>query len=171
MTNFFQDDLRAASALLYRRETSSVISDSLEDLSVRLGDISNIGPSEDTTGDRYEKDIREIVEYFEQNCQVKQSKKTTCPSLADNTRSKKIESLILKVAEKQSRARHGKHGGQVQQHLQVCDGIVRSKLPLFDQAQESGGARRKKAVITNNNNTILDNLAHDHVEIVDRKCD
>merc|ERR1712059_9209 len=44
---------------------------------------------------------------------------------------------IKRVAENKTRARLGGRDRQapLQQHLQVCDGIVRSKLPLFDSSK------------------------------------
>ena len=149
---YLKEDLRAASALLSRtKRTSSVFSDSLEDISARLDDISNMPGellSDSGAGDRYEKDIREIVEYFERNCRV--HKAASMPriiirSATENVRSRKIESLIKKVAENKSRGRAGRAAAQ-QQQLQVCDGIVRSKLPLFDATQRprglQGGVRK-----------------------------
>ena len=55
------------------------------------------------------------------------------------SRSQKIESLIKRVVEKESRERLRKTNSIVsssqQQRLQVCDGIVRSKLQVFDETK------------------------------------
>ena len=58
---------------------------------------------------------------------------------------KKIESLIKRVVEKESRERLQRRGPQsslpysnhqqTQQRLQICDGIVRSKLQVFDETK------------------------------------
>lgn len=60
-------------------------------------------------------------------------------------RSQKIESLIKRVVEKESRERLQRRGPQsslpysnqqqTQQRLQICDGIVRSKLQVFDETK------------------------------------
>ena len=95
--------------------------------------------------EKYENDIRDIVDYFEKNCNVNRGTRgilrddtRTSPEIA---RSQKIESLIKKVAENKSRARFNRRSNNQQQHLQVCDGIVRSKLPIFDQAKRQGKNR------------------------------
>ena len=95
--------------------------------------------------EKYENDIRDIVDYFEKNCNVNRGARgilrddtRTSPEIA---RSQKIESLIKKVAENKSRARFNRRSNNQQQHLQVCDGIVRSKLPIFDQAKRQGKNR------------------------------
>ena len=133
-----EEDLRAASALLQNTRASSVLSESLEDISACLDDISSIGVESSTSdSDRYEKDIREIVEYFERNCQnnkglnlSKQQKSS------ENVRSLKIENLIQKVAENKCRARQNKRVGQQELvHLKACQGIVSSKLHIFDPSQ------------------------------------
>ena len=55
------------------------------------------------------------------------------------SRSQKIESLIKRVVEKESRDRLRKTtsvtSSSQQQRLQVCDGIVRSKLQVFDETK------------------------------------
>ena len=135
------------------------------DISVRLDDISSIGAEIGDTvdasenGDRYEKDIREIVMYFERNCQMSKSavkpKPNNLKSFNENVRSQKIESLIKKVAENKSRNRPisskfpslQQQYQQQQQHVQICSGIVQSKLPLFDRRQDllirdNAGARK-----------------------------
>jgi len=140
-----EEDLRAASALLSTKRSSSVFTDSLDDLSSGLDDLNISGIplrgyhfTPGGKAEKFEKDIREIVEYFERNCPG--SRVATVPSQQgepasrtspETARSQKIESLIKKVAENKSRARLGtRHSAGPQ--LQVCDGIVRSKLPLFD---------------------------------------
>jgi len=148
-----EEDLRAASAFLSQKRSSSIFSESLDDLSYRLDDISSVGgvkTESDSRGskpEKYEKDIRDIVEYFEKNCNVsrraptnKEKVKEENRSSPEIARSQKIESLIKKVAENKSRARLNKRQAP-QQHLQVCDGIVRSKLHLFDQTKRQPRGR------------------------------
>jgi len=140
-----EEDLRAASAFLSTKRSSSVFTDSLDDLSSRLDDISSLGGVfEERRPEKYEKDIRDIVEYFERKKEKKISAGSgdevdtrTSPEIA---RSQKIESLIKKVAENKNRARFDRRRPATHQ-LQVCDGIVRSKLPLFDQAKRQGRGR------------------------------
>jgi len=147
-----EEDLRLASAFLSSKRTSSIFTDSLDDLSSRLDDISCTGlPMRKLNFDRskpekYENDIRDIVDYFEKNCSMNRSvgsrfkeDKRSSPEIA---RSQKIESLIKKVAENKSRARLNRRSNTQQQHLQVCDGIVRSKLPIFDQAKRQSKNRQ-----------------------------
>jgi len=136
-----EEDLRMASAFLSKKRTSSVFTDSIDDLSSRLDDISNSGLGGPERG--YEKDIRDIVDYFERNCVTKERDSAyrevdsrTSPEIA---RSQKIESLIKRVAENKTRARLRRHSPQ--QNLQVCDGIVRSKLQIFDQKRRQPRAR------------------------------
>jgi len=139
-----EEDLRAASAFLSTKRTSSVFTDSLDDLSSRLDDISGLGGVlEERRPEKYEKDIRDIVEYFERKKEKKNTASgdevdtRTSPEIA---RSQKIESLIKKVAENKNRARFDRRRPAAHQ-LQVCDGIVRSKLPLFDQSKRQGRGR------------------------------
>merc|ERR1712029_721394 len=140
-----EEDLRAASAFLSSKRTSSVFTDSLDDISsgfpLRKLNFEGI------KNEKYEKDIREIVEYFEKKCAVTNKKggiqteeKRSSPEIA---RSQKIESLIKKVAENKTRARLTSRypGNHQQQNLQVCDGIVRSKLPLFDKTKKQNRSR------------------------------
>lgn len=146
-----EEDLRAASVLLSNKRTSSVFTDSLDDLSSRLDEISSTRGSQTQylndgyKPEKYEKDIRDIVEYFEKNCHINRRippgrDTRTSPEIA---RSQKIESLIKRVAENKNRARFGRsfRPPNSQQHLQVCDGIVRSKLPLFDQTKRQTRGR------------------------------
>jgi len=143
-----EEDLRAASAFLSKKRSSSVFTDSLDDLSCRLDDISSIGVTirefeDNSKPEKYEKDIRDIVEYFERNCHINRrvpfssgggNSNQDYGSSPEIARSQKIERLIKKVAENKTRARFSRRPA-LQQHLQVCDGIVRSKLPLFDQTK------------------------------------
>jgi len=148
-----EEDLRAASAFLSTKRTSSVLTDSLEDL---LSEGAEHGAGARAQQDRgYEKDIQAIVEYFERNCRVMDRRSTRGRSghrsgqfLPWNSgtgqttdemlqRSQKIDSLIKRVVEKETRVRLRK----TPQRLQVCDGIVRSKLPLFDQTKRPGRSR------------------------------
>jgi len=145
-----EEDLRAASAFLSNKRTSSVLTDSLEN----LGDVVE---AEASRGQErgYEKDIQAIVEYFERNCRVMdrranrgrtghrsgqflpwnggQSNDELLP------RSQKIDSLIKRVVEKETRCRRLR---KTPQRLQVCEGIVRSKLPLFDATKRPGRMSR-----------------------------
>ena len=70
-----EEDLRAASAFLTNKRSSSVFTDSLDDLCSGLDDISSGFPLrnynfEGIKNEKYEKDIREIVEYFEKKCLI-----------------------------------------------------------------------------------------------------
>merc|ERR1719225_1783319 len=147
-----EEDLRLASAFLSSKRTSSIFTDSLDDLSSRLDDISCTGLPmrklnfDNSKPEKYENDIRDIVDYFEKNCNMNRcvgdrfkEDKRSSPEIA---RSQKIESLIKKVAENKSRARLNRRSNTQQQHLQVCDGIVRSKLPIFDQAKRQSKNRQ-----------------------------
>jgi len=108
------------------------------------------------TSTGYEKDIRDIVEYFEASCRMSRPRgghlrlqkyhrsKQTEANKDDIRlpRSQKIESLIKRVVEKESRERmrkspctSGQQQQQQQQRLQICDGIVRSKLQVFDETK------------------------------------
>jgi len=67
--------------------------------------------------------------------------KRSSPEIA---RSQKIENLIKKVAENKTRARLNNRYPSSQQsnnNLQVCDGIVRSKLPIFDKTKRQNRNR------------------------------
>ena len=168
-----QEDLRAASALLSRPRASSVLSESLEDISACLDDISSIGgAASEAHTDRYEKDIREIVEYFERNCQnnnglnLSKQRRSTCSSaLSENVRSLKIENLIQKVAENKSRARQNKKVQQQElEHLQACQGIVRSKLHIFDQNTRRGA--RKLGRVEREEEVVREEVHSNGIEVV-----
>ena len=142
---YFQEDLRAASAFLSNKRTSSVFTDSLDDLSFGLDDLSCSGfrsyTLEGVKNEKYEKDIREIVEYFEKKCHMSRSRSfvpntTDCDhylcrtsnslkveerkSSPEIARSQKIENLIKKVAENKTRARlNNRYSSNPQQNLQV----------------------------------------------------
>ena len=140
-----EEDLRAASAFLSNKRTSSVFTDSLDDLSFGLDDLSCSGfrsyTLEGVKNEKYEKDIREIVEYFEKKCHMSRSRSfvpntTDCDhylcrtsnslkveerkSSPEIARSQKIENLIKKVAENKTRARlNNRYSSNPQQNLQV----------------------------------------------------
>ena len=80
----------------------------------------------------------------------------TCRSTNETVRSKKIESLIKKVAENKSKSRASKiPQHQQMQHLQICDGIVQSKLPLFDNRSTREKINvRKKGIVNNGIKTV-----------------
>lgn len=158
-----EEDLRAASAFLSstNKRTSSVFTDSTDDLSSLAADFDQ----DHKYG--YEKDIRDIVEYFEASCNMvdRRSQQSAIarsgvaapyrangfflPTVRANVvddrlpRSQKIESLIKRVVEKESRDRllRNKTPPSTQQRLQVCDGIVRSKLPIFDHTKKQPRSR------------------------------
>ncbi len=198
-----EEDLWAASAFLsgngkqqHHRTSSIFTDDSADDLDGPGGGVGGARgderPSSRWAGlvDRgYEKDIRDIVNYFEATCKVsgdyplqrhhhhhyrarggpvgvkdavssggyralwlqrlqeQHQKSTVAPQLP---RSPKIESLIKRVVEKESRdrlaSRYGARSHSLgppgataaaggSSRLQVCDGIVSSKLPIFDQTK------------------------------------
>jgi hypothetical protein len=178
-----EEDLRAASAFLSSastsgatKRTSSIFTDSTDDLSSLAGasdeatTISGIGMRTKTKEFGYEKDIRDIVEYFEASCGIdnvgrsRENSKVQLlfaaraaaameqPSSSSSSgshqpaalqRSQKIERLIKRVVEKESRDRlrktsvpsaAGASAGMAGT-TQVCDGIVRSKLPIFDASK------------------------------------
>ena len=102
-----------------------MFNDSLDDLSSGLDDLSGFHLRsynfEGIKNEKYEKDIMEIVDYFEKKCHVtrssKNEEKRSSPEIA---RSQKIENLIKKVAENKSRARlNSRYGASPQQNLQV----------------------------------------------------
>jgi len=178
-----EEDLRAASAFLSSnkdKRTSSIFTDSTDDLSSLAEDFGQSDSTASafavmkppTASTSYEKDIRDIVEYFEASCRVsrprisshhhhirlqkiRQKGSKTAEEMSVTAevaaaelrlpRSQKIESLIKRVVEKESRERLHRRGPQsslpysnqqqTQQRLQICDGIVRSKLQVFDETK------------------------------------
>ncbi len=149
-----EEDLRAASAFLSNQRTSSVFTaDSTDDLASLALD-EELRLSTDTNDNKgYEKDIRDIVEYFEASCNTSRPLRRkshvlqAAKQLEDKqkelvlSRSPKIESLIKRVVEKESRDRMRSKGFVMQasnsSRLQVCDGIVSSKLRLFDETKRN----------------------------------
>lgn len=190
-----EEDLRAASA--YLKRTSSVFTDSTDD----LASLTYTGEQDCSSviHPGYEKDIRDIVEYFEATCRIDvdhqlqlhrhnlhyhhphhhrrgnksilarsgvaqagyrgasdmvwrgQFNPNGCSTSSTVSteegrgevqlpRSQKIDSLIKRVVEKESRGRL-RHKLPTPQRLQVCDGIVRSKLPLFDHTKGQARGR------------------------------
>lgn len=202
-----EEDLRAASAFLSHQRTSSVFTDSNEDLaslatlelendvSLRRRTSIEKGLGKNPTDAKgYEKDIRNIVEYFEASCRMVDHRRGTKSAMIRSgvaprafrtyawqaqpdssgasasinqelPRSQKIDSLIKRVVEKESRERFRNKSGLVamasanfasntQQRMQVCDGIVRSKLPIFDQTKrttlsQKGFVKSKMAIFDN----------------------
>ena len=185
-----EEDLRAASAFLSSnnpKRTSSIFTDSTDDLSSLAEDFQSdqnhaaagaashvacMAVIKPTASTGYEKDIRDIVEYFEASCRVSRprshhhhirlqklhrahghSKKEEMSASSEATmaaelrlpRSQKIDSLIKRVVEKESRERlqrrpqstlpYSNQQQPLQQRLQICDGIVRSKLQVFDETK------------------------------------
>jgi len=143
-----EEDLRMASQFLAKKRSSSVFTDSLEDLSTRLDDLSNTGTGKEdikALERGYEKDIRDIVEYFERNCRTDKKKNievggglSDVRSSPEIARSQKIESLIMAVAKNKNKAEARLRRGaspHSPSHLQVCHGIVQSKLQIFDHTK------------------------------------
>ena len=179
-----EEDLWAASAFLSGKQqqqgrTSSIFTDDSQD---DLDSADEHRPRWALVEHGYEKDIRDIVDYFEATCRMEEASYPLqrhhrhhhqVPKEASSgryralwlqrrqeqqqkvslqlPRSPKIESLIKRVVEKESRERlasrysgtpvstrapHGALGGPPSSRLQVCDGIVSSKLPLFDQTKQ-----------------------------------
>ena len=109
-----EEDLRAASAFLSstNKRTSSIFTDSTDDLS-SLADYPEPAEISSCRPVNFEKDIRDIVEYFEASCKITRPKrgsrypkfvhkKSTAEELR-LPRSAKIDSLIKRVVEKESR--------------------------------------------------------------------
>ena len=157
-----EEDLRAASAFLSsnHKRTSSIFTDSTDDLSSLAEDQFDHMTQPCKPSNGYEKDIRDIVEYFEASCRVarprhlgrlqklRKKAEVSAKPKSENSeeihlhRSQKIESLIKRVLENESRERLRKsstsvstYSSQQQQRLQICDGIVRSKLQVFDETK------------------------------------
>ncbi len=211
-----EEDLRAASAFLSSastsgagKRTSSVFTDSMDDLSSLAGgcpvdDPTSVKgiPSRAAAGHRadfgYEKDIRDIVDYFEATCKIDGAvagnpagiakvpynrrrraddaatkfllAATTVSSRGEPVlqRSQKIDRLIKRVVEKESRDRllmrqkgltmaaMGGGGGVKSPSAQVCDGIVRSKLPIFDATRRSSQDQNKAAGFVKSKLSLFD---------------
>jgi hypothetical protein len=109
-----EEDLRGAAAFLAHNRASSVFTDSNEDLAEDLAD-ANLWPgTDDSRPDGFEKDIRNIVQYFEATCALAESSRPSRPAaaVANNSsvplrlpRTHKVDSLIRFVVEKDSRDR------------------------------------------------------------------
>lgn len=209
-----EEDLRAASLFLSSsastsgatKRTSSVFTDSNDDLSSLAGASDEFGAaaalmtatSSSSVAARtrkdfgYEKDIRDIVEYFEATCvmedasgrrgresakkqlllaaraaaiqqQQQERQQQQQPLLP---RSQNIDRLIKRVVEKESRERLRKTSmsvaaaaaatagsssvgltGATAAPAQLCDGIVRSKLPIFDATKRPSLLMNHRAVM------------------------
>ena len=204
-----EEDLRAASAFLSSastsgatKRTSSVFTDSTDDLCSLAGvsdeaaattataappttTSSSVGRTRKDFG--YEKDIRDIVEYFEATCRIESAAGRRGRDSAKKQllfaaraaaiqqqqqqpllpRSQNIDRLIKRVVEKESRERLRKTSlsssaaaaGSSALGLtsaavgaaapaQICDGIVRSKLPIFD-------ATKRPSLLINNRAAMM----------------
>ncbi len=109
------------SAFLNNQRSSSVFTESTDDL-------TDCTDSEEAERDR----IREIVHFFESSGRR---------GAAATMRSQKIDNLIRRVVERESRERLRLRttATSSSQRLQLCDGIVRAKVNIFDRVAERAG--------------------------------
>ncbi|CAB4066670.1 TESK2 [Lepeophtheirus salmonis] len=137
-----EEDLRAASLFLSNngnnKRASSIFTDSTDD------DLSSL--ADERILDRtFEKDIQDIVEYFEQTCKVVALERRRYPTIRQQSseiarlpRSAKIDSLIKRVVEKESRDRilfrKNPTTTNMRSRLNFDQkGFVKSRMALFDK--------------------------------------